>query len=229
MINFGTGQYLETADVNDLSTQTLYGIWDKNDGKTMVTDRSELLQQTILYEGNYTLQDGTSAGQPLRVTSDNDYSTIPPTKLGWYLDLTSPVNGAEGERVVNQPLMRNGRIIFTTAIPSSNSCSGGGDSWLMELNALNGSRLDQSPFDLNGDSSFDSKEYIQVSIGGKMVWVPVSGVKYSELLTTPAVGTQSNTPSKETKYMSGSSGSITTIDENPGANGSGRDSWRQIK
>ena len=229
MINFGTGKYLEAADVNDLSTQTLYGIWDKNDGKTTVTDRSELLQQTILYEGTYTLQDNSTPSQELRVTSDNDYSTSPPTKLGWYLDLTSPVNGAEGERLVNQPLLRNGRIIFTTVIPNSNSCSGGGDSWLMELNALNGSRLDESPFDLNGDSSFDSNEYVQVLIGGKLVWVPVSGVKYNELLTTPAVGTQSNTPSKETKYMSGSSGSITTIDENPGTNGSGRDSWRQIK
>lgn len=229
MINFGTGRYLESTDVNDLSTQTLYGIWDKNDGKTTVTDRSELLQQTILFEGNYTLQDGSSPSTPLRVTSDNDYASSPPTKLGWYLDLTSPVAGAEGERVVNQPLLRNGRIIFTTTIPDANSCSGGGDSWLMELNALNGSRLDVSPFDLNNDASFDSKEYVQITVGSTTVWVPVSGVKYNELLTTPAVGSQSETPSKETKYMSGSSGNITTIDENPGASGSGRDSWRQIK
>lgn len=229
MIYFGTGKYLESTDVNDLSQQTLYGIWDKNDGTTTVSGRSVLLQQTILYEGSYTLQDGTSASQPLRVTSNNDYSSSPPTQLGWYLDLTSPVSGAQGERLVNQPTLRNGRIIFTTIIPSSNSCSGGGDSWLMELNALNGSQLSESPFDLNKDGSFDSKEYIQVTIGGKLVWVPVSGVKYTELLTTPAIGSQSSTPSKETKYMSGSSGSVNTIDENPGANGSGRDSWRQIK
>lgn len=228
MINFGTGKYLESTDVNDTSTQSLYGIWDKDDGTT-VTDRSQLLQQTILYEGTYTLQDGSTPSTPLRVTSDNDYASSPPTKLGWYLDLTSPTSGAEGERIVNQPLLRNGRIIFTTTIPSANSCSGGGDSWLMELNALNGSRLDQSPFDLNGDSSFDSKEYVQITVGGTTVWVPVSGVKYNELLTTPAVGSQSSTPIKETKYMSGSSGSITTIDENPGNSGGGRDSWRQIK
>jgi type IV pilus assembly protein PilY1 len=229
MVYFGTGKYLESTDVNDLSTQSLYGIWDKNDGTTTVSGRSVLLQQTILYEGTYTLQDGTSAGQPIRVTSNNDYSTYPPTQLGWYLDLTSPVSGAEGERLINQPTLRNGRIIFTTIIPSSNSCSGGGDSWLMELNALNGSQLSESPFDLNKDGNFDSKEYVQVTIDGKVVWVPVSGVKYTELLTTPAIGSQSGTPSKETKYMSGSSGSVNTIDENPGANGSGRDSWRQIK
>ena len=229
MIYFGTGKYLESTDVNDLSTQTLYGIWDKNDGTTTVSGRSALLQQTILYEGTYTLQDGTSSSQPLRVTSNNDYSSSPPTEMGWYLDLTSPVSGAEGERLANQPTLRNGRIIFTTIIPNSNSCSGGGDSWLMELNALNGSQLNESPFDLNKDGSFDSKEYVQVTIGGKSVWVPVSGVKYAELLTTPAISSQSSTPSKETKYMSGSSGSVNTIDENPGANGSGRDSWRQIK
>lgn len=229
MINFGTGKYLEPSDVNDLSTQTLYGIWDKNDGKTTVSGRGDLLQQSILFEGSYTLQDGSTPSTPLRVTSDNDYATDPPTKLGWYLDLTSPVSGAQGERVVNQPLLRNGRIIFTTTIPSSNSCSGGGDSWLMELNAINGSRMTQSPFDLNNDASFDSKEYVQITTATGTQWVAVSGVKYNELLTTPAVGSQSETPSKETKYMSGSSGSITTIDENPGSSGSGRDSWRQIK
>ena len=229
MVYFGTGKYMETTDVNDLSTQTLYGIWDKNDGSTTVSGRSTLLQQTILYEGSYTLQDGTSSSQPLRVTSNTDYSSSPPAELGWYLDLTSPVSGAQGERLVNQPTLRNGRIIFTTIIPSSNSCSGGGDSWLMELSALDGSQLSESPFDLNKDGSFDSKEYVQVTIGGKTVWVPVSGVKYTELLTTPAIGSQSGTPSKETKYMSGSSGSVNTIDENPGSNGSGRDSWRQIK
>ena len=229
MVYFGTGKYLEATDVNDLSTQTLYGIWDKNDGTTTVSGRSTLLQQTILYEGSYTLQDGSSSSQPLRVTSNTDYSSSPPTEMGWYLDLTSPVSGAQGERLVNQPTLRNGRIIFTTIIPNANSCSGGGDSWLMELNALNGSQLNESPFDLNKDGSFDSKEYVQVTIGGKSVWVPVSGVKYAELLTTPAIGSQSSNPSKETKYMSGSSGSVNTIDENPGTNGSGRDSWRQIK
>jgi type IV pilus assembly protein PilY1 len=229
MVYFGTGKYLETTDVNDLSTQTLYGIWDKNDGVTTASGQSTLLQQTILYEGSYNLQDGSPSSQPLRVTSNNDYSSSPPVEMGWYLDLTSPVSGAEGERLVNQPTLRNGRIIFTTIIPNANSCSGGGDSWLMELNALNGSQLNESPFDLNKDGSFDSKEYVQVTIGGKLVWVPVSGVKYAELLTTPAIGSQSATPSKETKYMSGSSGSVNTIDENPGANGSGRDSWRQIK
>jgi type IV pilus assembly protein PilY1 len=229
LVYFGTGKYLESTDVNDLSTQTLYGIWDKNDGTTTVSGRSTLLQQTILYEGTYTLQDGTASTQPLRVTSNNHYSSSPPTEMGWYLDLTSPVSGAQGERLVNQPTLRNGRVIFTTIIPSSNSCSGGGDSWLMEISALDGAQLTESPFDLNKDGSFDSKEYVQVTIGGKLEWVPVSGVKYTELLTTPAIGSQSSTPSKETKYMSGSSGSITTIDENPGANGSGRDSWRQLK
>ena len=229
MVYFGTGKYMESTDVNDLSVQTLYGIWDKNDGTTTVSGRTNLLQQTILYEGTYTLQDGTTAGQPIRVTSSNNYSSSPPSELGWYLDLVSPVSGDQGERLVNQPTLRNGRVIFTTIIPSSNSCSGGGDSWLMELDAFNGAQLSESPFDLNKDGYFDSKEYVQVTIGGKTVWVPVSGVKYKELLTTPAIGSQSGTPSKETKYMSGSSGSIKTIDENPGANGSGRDSWRQMK
>lgn len=233
MVYFGTGKYLESTDLSDVSKQTLYGIWDKNDGATTVSGRSVLLQQTILYEGSYTLYgtdgtDGIAYSSPLRVSSSNHYSSSPPpnTQLGWYLDLTSPVSGAQGERFVNQPLLRNGRVIFITTIPAPSSCIGGGDSWLMELDALDGALLPESPFDLNSDGYFNSEEH--AFVGGQ--WRVVSGVKYAnELLTTPAVASESNAPSKETKYMSGSSGAITTIDENPGSNGSGRDSWRQIK
>jgi len=231
MVYFGTGKYLESTDLSDMSKQSLYGIWDKNDGITTVSGRSALLQQTILYEGTYTLQDGTTSSSSLRVTSTNDYSSSPPTtQLGWYMDLTSPVSGAQGERVVDQPTLRNGRIIFITIIPTTNPCNGGGGSWVMEMNALNGSQLTQSPFDLNNDGRFDSNEYVQVTINGTAQWVPVSGVNSAQLLTTPAIAVDTtSTPNTETKFMSGSSGAIVTVTENPGSSASGRQSWRQMK
>ena len=44
----------------------------------------------------------------------------------------------EGERVVSLPILRNGRVIFPTLIPSPNPCEFGGSSWLMELDAVSG-------------------------------------------------------------------------------------------
>jgi type IV pilus assembly protein PilY1 len=51
MIAFGTGKYLENADVSSTTVQTFYGIWDKDDSKgniasQTVATRSQLLQQT---------------------------------------------------------------------------------------------------------------------------------------------------------------------------------------
>ena len=68
----------------------------------------------------------------LRKTSDNA-----PGTRGWYMDFISPVRPTfRGERVVSNPLLRNGRIIFTTLIPDPDPCGFGGTSWLMELDAL---------------------------------------------------------------------------------------------
>ncbi len=64
-----------------------------------------------------------------------------------------------GERQVSTPILRGGKIIFTTVIPSGDECSAGGDSWLMELDALSGSRLASPPFDLNRDGVFDEEDY----------------------------------------------------------------------
>ena len=50
------------------------------------------------------------------------------------MDLVSP-SGFQGERVIANPLLRNGRVIFTTLIPDQDPCGFGGDSWLMELDA----------------------------------------------------------------------------------------------
>jgi type IV pilus assembly protein PilY1 len=56
MINFGTGKYLEPSDVtpgtNPYTTQSYYGIWDKNDGATVslqtTVSRDQLYEQQIL-------------------------------------------------------------------------------------------------------------------------------------------------------------------------------------
>ncbi len=203
MVFFGTGRYLGSPDLTDTSTQTFYGILDSG---SRFTGRTDLVEQTVTYQdSNY------------RVTSTNPQTT---TSRGWYLDLPDT-----GERTVANPLLRAGRIIFVTTIPDSNICSAGGDSWLMELNALTGSKLNVTPFDLNNDALFSLEDYIDTDGDGTKD-TAVAGVKFDELIPTPGILPDEDT---EYKYTSDSSGNLDVTVENPGPRNVGRQSWGQLR
>jgi len=224
MVYFGTGKYLGTSDIANTDTQTFYGIIDDNSGTVSASD---LQQQTILYSGTQTYN-GTS--YTLRVTSSNAIST---TQKGWYMNFTPP-GGTLGERIVSNPVLRAGRIIFTTLIPNTDPCSYGGSSWLMELDARDGSRLNYSPFDLNNDRQFTVGDWVQVDFdvnGDGTVdandKLPASGKQSKEgIIPTPGIMMG---PTEEVKYTPGTSGNVEVTRENPGPTGTGRQSWRQIR
>ncbi|HET6757393.1 MAG TPA: pilus assembly protein PilY, partial [Burkholderiales bacterium] len=130
-----------------------------------------------------------------------------------------------GERDVFNPVLRFGRIIFTTLIPLNTACDGGGTSWLMELDAITGRRLSNTPFDVNNDGVFTTADAL--SFGGSSYYV--SGRKSTVgISNTPTVisGPIGNKP-PEFKITSGSSGSTESIKENA-AGVSGRLNWREI-
>lgn len=216
VVYFGTGKYFENTDnivTASEPTHSFYGIFDDGDP---VASRNDLLEQTVI--GDF---DSAEFGATVRITSNNE---LAPDDEGWFIDL--PING---ERHVAPPILRPGRIIFTTLIPDPDPCGSGGTSFIMELDALTGSRLaDESPFDLNDDTEFDSEDYFEVVIDGETVRVPVSG-KESEvgIIKTPGV-LQSEDSSFEFKYASGTSGGIEVIRESSGAD-RGRLSWRQLR
>ncbi len=79
-------------------------------------------------------------------------------------------------------MLRNGRVIFTTLIPDSDICAYGGRSWLMDMDALGGSRLAYSPFDLNRDSEYNATDYVELD----GVKVAVTGRGSDSILTQPA-------------------------------------------
>lgn len=221
-VYFGTGKYIETGDnsATGATTQTFYGIWDN--GAAIGNSRSTLLQQQILAEV-------TSNNETWRLTSNNIPTwTGSSANQGWYIDLYNTQNGNTnnyGEKQVSNPVLSNRRLIFTTLIPASGVCTSGGDSWLMELNPETGARFTTSPFDVNGDGTFNTSDFLT---GGTVSSpAPVGGRKLTGgIAGTPAI--MSDPANKrELKYFSQSSGALKVVTENPGT-GSARISWREI-
>ena len=231
LILFGTGKYLEFGDnsAENQTTQTFYAIWDKRQDELTTFNRLNLLEQKVTQEVNV---DGTS----YRVTSDNSINWT--NDLGWYIDLLSPNTTINlGERQVSNSIIRNGRVIFTTLLPSDDPCDFGGSGWLMELNYATGARLSYSPFDITGDGVFNEEDFIciancELDADGNpdpnRVLVPASGKKSDVgIIPTPSIASEAG-GQKEFKYTSGSSGNIEVTVENPGPGFEGRQSWRQL-
>jgi type IV pilus assembly protein PilY1 len=200
------------------------------------------------YGGSGLPGDPDGSGTPA-VTTDDGY-------LGWYMDLYNTQGGNTnnyGERQVTNAVLRDQRIIFTTAIPDDDPCRYGGRGWIMELDARDGSRLDTSPFDVNGDGTFDLSSphddfitAIAVVPNGQPVPLPPSGVDVPGMPSAPtiinlqagastgnSVCTASCCPSvcgeglNEMKYVSTSLGGNLPILGSP-PNPTGRQSWREL-
>jgi type IV pilus assembly protein PilY1 len=137
-------------------------------------------------------------------------------------------SGFKGEMQVTDSVLRNGRVVFTTLIPDPDPCNSGGTSWLMEMDALSGARMQLTPFDNNRDGQFSNSDFVTVTLpDGTTVTVATSGLQ-SSVGITPKPGILAGEKA-EYKYTPGTSGDIQMTVENPGANALGRQSWRQIR
>jgi type IV pilus assembly protein PilY1 len=232
IVLFGTGKYFETGDNTDVAqTQTFYSILDDASSSNQVSGRDDLLEQTITHELT-AAQTGLDFNTRVTTNNDIDFNS----DQGWYLDLyfdgnTDNVNDNPGERVVADPLVRNGRVIFPTLIPDVSPCAFGGTSYLMEIDAQSGSRLDVSPFDLNGDGVIDENDWVEIEVTDEhgntiTIKVPVSGKESTVgIIKTPGV---ISTGDNELKYTSGSTGDIEVTTESSGDK-LGRQSWIQVR
>ena len=243
MVYFGTGKYFETGD-NIVGTgsqvQTFYGLWDQG---SAITDRANLQEQTIIYEGfpptNCGLPSCPASTKALRVVSKTPvcYNVTSPLsvgcttssqlKKGWALNLLKTGDVARGERSVSFPLVRRGLVVFSTLIPDPDPCGFGGKSFLMEVDALSGGEFFRAPFGTNGDNVVDSLDLIL--IGSELH--SAAGVDLDIGVTNTPTVVESTTV--DFKVLSGSSGSIGNLpDYQPTPLGSGagnRRSWRQLK
>jgi type IV pilus assembly protein PilY1 len=147
--------------------------------------------------------------------------------------LTPPATASDGERVISFPLLRGSRIVFNTMTPipppGTDICgkNSDGTSWLMELDALTGSRLADAigaPFDITGDGMINGDDLVNsVAPSGKQSTVGSVG--------TPGVVIFAKGKS-EGKYTSGSKEGQMEItlelNEDNTAVGS-RQSWQQLQ
>jgi type IV pilus assembly protein PilY1 len=205
MVYFGTGQFLGAPDITTTSTQTFYGVWDNN-WPSPVT-RADLVQQTITT--------GTSATSlKVRFLSANpiDWST----DKGWYADLPG-----KGERSITDSRLEQGRVIFTTYVPSVGKCSGGGTSWLMVLDFANGSALKRPEIDLNDDGKLNSADMV----AGK---VPAGISLGNGYASAPTVVKSKQGDTNDFKLINRSTGTTDSRKERGGFL-QGRLSWRQIQ
>lgn len=138
-------------------------------------NRSDLTQQQIQDEvTTNTVQGGTLenrviSNNPVCYAGDSSCTTTSGStpSYGWYLDLVSPVQGKQGEKVIYNPVLRSGVLIATTTIPSSSSgvtCQQAANAgWTMALNPATGGQLTFEPFDTTGNG-----QYEQVNINGTL-------------------------------------------------------------
>ena len=116
-----------TPDSQSTQTQTMYGLVDPRDGTTLPDPLlNSLVAQT------YT----TSSNTRTFTTNTVNYST----QNGWYANFTA------GERLVTDPALASGALLFTSSIPSTTACIPGGSSWLYALDYQTGGQIANASF-----------------------------------------------------------------------------------
>lgn len=136
-----------------------------------------------------------------------------------------------GERVVTAPVLSNGRILFTTLIPSTGVCSGGGTGWLMELDSEKGSALQAPTFDVDGDGDVDESDHLG-TVGDHASGVKSNSIPSSVTLQKnpggPGGGTLNKLKSQSLGNAAAPVAGSLEIDVNTLPSLVDRSSWRQI-
>ncbi|MDH4390513.1 MAG: PilC/PilY family type IV pilus protein, partial [Aquabacterium sp.] len=150
MVTVGSGRYVDIGDNAAGSTQAMYGIWDNGAEVAMSDLQVQSVVRASTADNKKTYRLSTHAvGTPADALQVGDaaitLASYQSTKKGWRMDLPS-----SGERVVTEALVRNGRLVISTLIPSTAACSYGGDGWIMEVQVFTGNRA--AALDLNDDN-----------------------------------------------------------------------------
>lgn len=140
----GTGQYLDKIDLpcppspatcawtpsaHVSQQQSMYGLIDPRPG----SPTSPILADPV--RGNLLTQTVTASGSTKTATATAMTYTGGAAKKGWVLDYTA------GERIVNDPALAAGALVYTTNIPDTTACQPGGSSWIYAVDYANGGQI----------------------------------------------------------------------------------------
>jgi type IV pilus assembly protein PilY1 len=119
----GTGRYLASTDPSDTSQQSIYGFKDKDADYGTNIRSANLVTQTL------------TAGSTRTITNNSvNWST----QDGFVIDL-NPGNDSPGERIVLDPRLELGTLVFASNVPIVGGCTPGGDSFVYNLDFTTGS------------------------------------------------------------------------------------------
>ena len=224
MLLFATGSYFSTEDsLSPTRKEAVYGVRDN--ALTSTVSKSSLVQQSIILERAISAENPDFAVRVLSKVGV-DYSV----KNGWYLNLLTPgFSGYSGERVVSDLQVNNGRLIYSSIIPSSDPCDFGGKSWLIEQDPIFGYRLDYSVFDVNNDSLINSDDFVTATENSLTNKLPASGRAFDQMKSKDTIISDPANPDIERKFSSGSNGELISVTEKGGGDLLGRQSWRQLQ
>lgn len=107
--------------------------------------------------------------------------------VGWYFDLPG-----SNEKMIRDPLIRNGVAFVISSIPSSSPCASGGSSIIHALDAASGGRTLFAVFDISGpdgvpDGEIDEHDLVNIGSPDNPHYVAPTGLKKDAMWYTPAV------------------------------------------
>lgn len=222
---FGTGRFLTDGDIrqSDPQVQTWYGLRALKGGSsspavTYSNTRSDLQKREILAEN----LEGTDI---YRATSIGDFSDLTEDdNVGWYMDLVSPNNGKEGERVVYQTQLIGGRLIVNTLIPKSSSpCDTFPGGATLIVDPFSGANPGEGVLDTNDDGETDDKD--STTISGEIHHY--NGQRY-EVGMAGSVSALIQEGGKVRLFGLGLDSREMTLDTTMGATGAQRLNWHEI-
>ncbi len=209
LVYFGTGQYLGLPDISNTDTQSFYAVIDRGSTLGLPLTRSNLNQITLT-DTTVTTSGGTVSVRTATGTAIN-WST----QRGWYMDLPE-----SGERVITNPRLVNGRVLFTTFTPNTASCGSGGTSWLMVINYATGGAFPGPELDINNDGKLNSAD----QVNGQN---PVGMSLGNGYAAAPTIMRYKKGPFNDIKLITTSTQAVRTVKEH-GA-GSKVVSWIQLR
>jgi len=227
IVIFGTGQYIETADIINSQPQTMYGIWDQSGYSgvsTVNVARNELVTQTLT-----SLNEG---GPDIRVNTNiliqkwgNGGGTG--EYMGWKIELPET-----GERIVTNPVIQDDKIVFISITPTDQPCDPGGTSWFMAFDLDNGGESDDQVIDTDGDGVIGDGDR---TLAKKVV----SGVRKGSLILNSdiSVSDETGVGSSALKCSSAATSRVITSDSKGNLGGTimsrppnaFRQGWRQLQ